>query len=120
VSTSSTTALFDEIAGTGWLVVADGPQVLSGIAEGDRTAFTEIGGKEVIFGLTSMFDGAPVSDTAGVYTRWFAAHECVAAIVRPDGYVFGLARDAAELAGLAKELVAAVAPVPSRPLAPTA
>ncbi|MFD7004728.1 bifunctional 3-(3-hydroxy-phenyl)propionate/3-hydroxycinnamic acid hydroxylase [Rhodococcus jostii] len=123
VSTSSTTALFDEIAGTGWLVVADGPQVLSGIAEGDRTAFTEIGGKEVIFGLTSMFDGAPVSDTAGVYTRWFAAHECVAAIVRPDGYVFGLARDAAELAGLVKELVAAitpVAPVPPRPLAPTA
>jgi 2-polyprenyl-6-methoxyphenol hydroxylase-like FAD-dependent oxidoreductase len=120
VSTTSATALFDEIAGSGWLVVADGAAALSEIRAGDRMAFADIGGREVVFGLTSMFDGAPVSDTAGVYTRWFATQECVAAIVRPDGYVYGLARDAGELAGLMQDLIAAVAPAPSRPLAPTA
>jgi len=38
-----------------------------------------------------------VVETEGVLAAWFAKHECVAAIVRPDHYVYGVARDAATL-----------------------
>jgi 3-(3-hydroxy-phenyl)propionate hydroxylase len=36
-------------------------------------------------------------ETEGVTTRWFATHGCVAAIVRPDHYVFGTAADSDDL-----------------------
>jgi 3-(3-hydroxy-phenyl)propionate hydroxylase len=40
--------------------------------------------------------------------EWFARHRCIAAVVRPDHYVYGVARDQAELdaqlAAVAKEL----------------
>ena len=52
-----------------------------------------------------MFEPADVSDTGGVYTRWFATTGNVAALVRPDSYVYGVARDAEELAALTKELL---------------
>jgi 3-(3-hydroxy-phenyl)propionate hydroxylase len=40
----------------------------------------------------------------GVVARWFDTYECRAAIVRPDHYVFGVARDEAALAGIVAEL----------------
>jgi 3-(3-hydroxy-phenyl)propionate hydroxylase len=33
----------------------------------------------------------------GIVDDWFARHACVAAIVRPDHYVYGVAATAAEL-----------------------
>jgi 3-(3-hydroxy-phenyl)propionate hydroxylase/flavoprotein hydroxylase len=62
----------------------------------------------VVLGLASMFGTAEISDTGGVYGRWFAETGCVAALVRPDSYVFGLARDAHELATLTKDLLTAL------------
>jgi 3-(3-hydroxy-phenyl)propionate hydroxylase len=35
---------------------------------------------------------------------WFDRHGCCAAIIRPDHYVFGVARDAATLIGMLREL----------------
>jgi 3-(3-hydroxy-phenyl)propionate hydroxylase len=44
----------------------------------------------------------------GQLPDWFARHQCIAAVVRPDHYVYGVARDQAELdaqlAAVAKEL----------------
>ncbi|MBX5332956.1 bifunctional 3-(3-hydroxy-phenyl)propionate/3-hydroxycinnamic acid hydroxylase [Rhodococcus fascians] len=119
VSTSSRTALFDDIAGTGWLVVSDGSAALHAISSDERDRFADMGGREIVFGLSSMFDGAPTSDTAGVYTRWFAMQKCVAAIVRPDGYIYGLARTDDELAQLMTSLIEAVTPTRSALLATT-
>jgi 3-(3-hydroxy-phenyl)propionate hydroxylase len=59
-----------------------------------------------------------VVETEGVLAAWFARHDCAAAILRPDHYVYGIARDAAALAlqlqRLAQALGLAVAagPVP--------
>jgi 2-polyprenyl-6-methoxyphenol hydroxylase-like FAD-dependent oxidoreductase len=108
VSTPERTALFDDIAGTGWLVVATGREVLSQLSREDHDAFTAIGGREIAFGIASMFGGAEISDSGGVYARWFAETGSVAAVVRPDSYVFGLARDAEELVSLMKELLRAL------------
>jgi 3-(3-hydroxy-phenyl)propionate hydroxylase len=50
--------------------------------------------------------GAPnaLEETDGVLANWFDRHGVIAAIVRPDHYVFGTARDAAELGDLLREI----------------
>jgi len=40
----------------------------------------------------------------GVLEHWFGAQHCVAALVRPDHYVYGVAADARELAELLQAL----------------
>lgn len=105
VTSLERTALFDEIAGTGWLLVADGRRTLEAVPAQARESFAALGGREIAFAISSMFDPPDVSDTGGVYARWFAATGCIAAIVRPDSYIYGLAQDAAGLAALTKELL---------------
>ncbi|RZN12063.1 FAD-binding monooxygenase [Bradyrhizobium genosp. SA-3] len=45
-----------------------------------------------------------LEETDGVLAGWFDRHGVVAAIVRPDHYVFGAARNAAELGSLLREV----------------
>jgi len=44
---------------------------------------------------TVHMDG--LTESEGVLAAWFTRHQCKTAIVRPDHYVYGVARDAAEL-----------------------
>jgi 3-(3-hydroxy-phenyl)propionate hydroxylase len=37
-------------------------------------------------------------------SRWFAQHQCTAAVIRPDGYVFGAVKTVSELVNLVTEL----------------
>ena len=108
VSTSKRTGLFDELAGTGWLVVASEQGALSALSDATRSAFRRIGGSEAVFAITSMFAPAQYSDTAGVFTRYFARTGAIAAVVRPDSYVFGLARSPEELARLVEDALVRV------------
>lgn len=56
----------------------------------------------------------PAVDRAGVYRGWFERHGCVAALVRPDFYVFGTAARASEVSGLVWRLRSALTrPLPS-------
>jgi len=50
--------------------------------------------------------GSPhaLEETEGVLASWFDRHGVAAAMVRPDHYVFGTARDATELIGLLREI----------------
>ena len=41
-------------------------------------------------------------------TNWFQRHECVAALVRPDNYVYGVSGSAAGIVAMCKEAVAAL------------
>ncbi|WP_407117772.1 bifunctional 3-(3-hydroxy-phenyl)propionate/3-hydroxycinnamic acid hydroxylase [Bradyrhizobium sp. LMG 9283] len=45
-----------------------------------------------------------LEESEGVLADWFDRHGVVAAIVRPDHYVFGTARNPAELGGLLREI----------------
>lgn len=41
----------------------------------------------------------------GVVSAWFTRHNCVAALVRPDHYVFGVVQDGERLPALFDEIV---------------
>lgn len=106
VSGTSRTALLDDIVGTGWLLVTAGRDVTSSVSPVAMDEFLALGGRHVSFGFTNTFDGADLTDTGGVYARWFAERGVVAAIVRPDSYTYGLAHDGAEIASLLERLLA--------------
>ncbi len=102
VSDHQRTALFDTIAGTGWLLVANGRAGLSALSPSQKAAWAAIGGTEAVFG------GGELSDTGGVYSRWFEETGCVAALVRPDSYIYGTAATPAALADLLTGLLQAL------------
>jgi 3-(3-hydroxy-phenyl)propionate hydroxylase len=83
----------DDVAGHGWrLVLAAGLE----LPEGD-----------LMPGLTVVALGE-ADDAEGVVTNWFQRHECVAALVRPDNYVYGVSGSAAGIVAMCKEAVAAL------------
>ena len=45
-----------------------------------------------------------LEDLDGTYREWFAAHACSVAVVRPDWYLYGTARDGRELIRLLEKL----------------
>ncbi len=79
----------DAIAGNGWrLVLAPGQAVP---ASGLRVV--ALGTQDAL-------------ETDGVAESWFQRHQCVAAIVRPDNYVYGVARAADGVQSLVREWMA--------------
>ncbi|WP_410631630.1 bifunctional 3-(3-hydroxy-phenyl)propionate/3-hydroxycinnamic acid hydroxylase [Amycolatopsis sp. cmx-4-83] len=80
---------FDDVVGDGFHVVTLDP-----VAVGDLPVDVD---------LCVIAEGG-VTDVDGVYPSWFSEHGCTTAVVRPDGYVFGTARDAAGLTRVLAEL----------------
>jgi 2-polyprenyl-6-methoxyphenol hydroxylase-like FAD-dependent oxidoreductase len=109
VSSPEKTGLFDDVVGTGWLMIVNCPASLSALPKEMRHGFAELGGREVTFGIGSTFEVPDLSDTGGVYTRWFRENGYVGAIVRPDSYIYGLAPDQQGLAALTRELLGQLA-----------
>ncbi|CAL78811.1 putative FAD-binding monooxygenase; putative 3-(3-hydroxy-phenyl)propionate hydroxylase [Bradyrhizobium sp. ORS 278] len=83
-------ALLDTIAGSGWRLVLDGSALSAPAMPSEITAIT--------------IGGSGLKEESGVVARWFERHGCHAALVRPDHYVYGVARDAPELAAVLSEL----------------
>lgn len=108
VSTSTRTALFDDIMGTGWLIVVKGPEVLTALTAEDRAGWAAIGGAQAVFGLSSTVGAGELSDTGGTYTRWFDETGAQAAIIRPDSHIYGTATGASDLRALLIPLLAAL------------
>jgi 3-(3-hydroxy-phenyl)propionate hydroxylase len=90
----------DEVCGTGWRLVLDARHrvVLPDELQPDL-AVIRIGSPDLVEAGREVL---PERD--GVLASWFDRHECCAAIVRPDHYVFGAARKSRELAGLNDQL----------------
>ena len=67
----------DELTGTGWRFIVDG-----------RKADEEVFGAMPI--PTCVVGGAGLRETDDVVGAWFDRHSCMAAVVRPDHYVYGV------------------------------
>jgi len=78
----------DEVAGHGWRLVL-APDV----------AWQPVDPMEGL-AIVALTDA---DDAEGVATGWLRRHECVAALVRPDHYVFGVAPGAGDIAALCEE-----------------
>jgi hypothetical protein len=91
-------ALFDAVVGAGWCIVASEPGVLDDLTAAHRDAWNAIGGKTAV--ITQPPTAGAIEDVDGAYRAWFAAHSCLAAVVRPDWYLYGTARSSRELTEL--------------------
>jgi hypothetical protein len=105
VSTPDRTALFDDVAGPGWLVVGRNADALVGL---DQGSVQRLGARTLHFGLGQTVGGAQVFDTNGLYGRWFARTGAIAVILRPDGQIHGRAETAPDLSALLARLLAAL------------
>ena len=87
-------ALLDRLAGAGWRLILDGRSEL-------RASDAATGAAGI---HTVSIGGSGLPEESGVVARWFERHGCSAALVRPDHYVYGVAKDTPELAALLSEL----------------
>ncbi|MEX6505885.1 bifunctional 3-(3-hydroxy-phenyl)propionate/3-hydroxycinnamic acid hydroxylase [Jiella sp. M17.18] len=94
----------DKVAGTGWRLVIDGrggpapSGLVAGFAADRLTTVRLATTGETCDGETA------ITERDDVLAGWFDRHQVAAAIVRPDHYVFGTARDRASLDMLVGEL----------------
>nr|WP_315236361.1 bifunctional 3-(3-hydroxy-phenyl)propionate/3-hydroxycinnamic acid hydroxylase [uncultured Albidiferax sp.] len=77
----------DELAGCGWRVV---------LKQGLPAGFTEAAAALTNARVLPMGVG-DLMDSDGIVNNWFIRHACVAAIVRPDHYVYGIAASTEQL-----------------------
>lgn len=84
--------LFDDAHGLGWRLVALGLDV-EAVGAGERAWFESVGGRVVA-----------VDGTDPVYGRWFAEHDTVFALQRPDFYLYGTAAGPAGATSLLADL----------------
>lgn len=93
--------LLDDLAGTGFALLARGGDPLAGLDPEDR-ALLEVLGASVV-----SLDGATPAgtrDADGRMTTWLDEHDLHAVLVRPDFYVFGSAATPADLPALVRDL----------------
>lgn len=89
------TALMDDVAGIGFRLVVAGDlavRPMAGILEGLVARVIRVAGR-------AEEGDCVLEETEGVLARWFRRQDCVAALVRPDHYVFGVATTAEQLRG---------------------
>jgi 3-(3-hydroxy-phenyl)propionate hydroxylase len=92
------TVLLDTVAGDGFRVVASDASLFDASASRDFDITRVLVTSGCSDGATQP-SGAyvAVSEVDGVVAAWMQRHQCAAAIVRPDHYVFGVAASRAEL-----------------------
>ena len=96
ILTAGGSALMDEIDGARWRLVVDGRFA------SDATCPSELGLQ------TTMLGGTGLQEAEGVAAAWFDAHQCRAAIVRPDHYVYCAITDLHSVPRLWRELQDAI------------
>jgi 3-(3-hydroxy-phenyl)propionate hydroxylase len=116
VQTETGRKLLDTVVGAGWRLIAHGWQTPN-ISQAVRQQADKLGLHVIRIGSSGSGLSGQVSDAKdavfeldGVLARWFDAHECHAAIVRPDHYVFGTAFDEESLSELMADLQARLRP----------
>jgi 3-(3-hydroxy-phenyl)propionate hydroxylase len=89
--------LLDAVSGTWFRVVVHETFELAALARGDLIARLRATVVRVTQNPQARDDAHDVVECDGVLARWFEQHQCRAAIVRPDHYVYGVATSAQEL-----------------------
>lgn len=102
VADGSKTSLFDDLVGSGWMLVSCDSALPAAIGSEALTIWKHLGGRSVTIGGPGSRD--VLADVDGVYARWFEENGCTAAIVRPDWYVLATGSSGSDIAGHLHEL----------------
>ncbi|WP_134143920.1 bifunctional 3-(3-hydroxy-phenyl)propionate/3-hydroxycinnamic acid hydroxylase [Paraburkholderia sp. BL6665CI2N2] len=112
IARGDTEVLFDVAVGEGWRIVTARLAVLSNEA---LAAAKPLGACLIQLEMDGNdrhavidFEVDAVVELDGVLAGWFDKHQCEAAIVRPDHYVFGVARNAVELVQQLEQVARAI------------
>ncbi len=97
---------FDDIVGPGWCIVTSNASMLDQLGQTRRDGWEAIGGRIAVVGDREAAHG--FQDAEGIYAAWFDHHQCSAAIVRPDWYLYGTAADGDQLCRLLDQLGSAL------------
>jgi 3-(3-hydroxy-phenyl)propionate hydroxylase len=97
IAEPSATTLLDKVTGTGWRVLLDGRKIASGEWAGLCAQLAGFAVHAVVPAGKGNGEASVLQEKDGVLADWFDRIGAVAAIVRPDHYVFGAARSLADL-----------------------
>lgn len=92
-----------------WVTDASGCRVRLDAALGDDWALLTLEPLAAVDEVRTLVIGVDVKDDDGVLAAWLSAFEAAAVMLRPDRYVFGIARDAIDVEALRRARAASVA-----------
>jgi len=93
--------LLDDATGGGFVLLASSAGATAGLTDAQQVSFERIGGRTFVVGDV-------ICDADGDLAAWFASHGAAAVLLRPDFYVYGVARDAMDVARLVAALGSAL------------
>ncbi|HWU60859.1 MAG TPA: bifunctional 3-(3-hydroxy-phenyl)propionate/3-hydroxycinnamic acid hydroxylase [Ensifer sp.] len=100
-------ALLDTIIGNGWRLIVDGRRETVDLAALEPLA-TRIGLTVATIAPKGQGRDGMLEERDDIMAAWFDRHGATSVLVRPDHYVYGAARDAAELKSRLAELAASL------------
>lgn len=92
VAVSDVAGKFDDLVGTGWVLLVSEPDALDLLDDGQRALLAALNATTAV-----LAPEGPVVDLAGIYTDWLTSLGAVAVLARPDFHVFGTAASATEV-----------------------
>ena len=102
VEANGKAALFDELVGRGFQLIATDQAVIDALDELNRDFLASIGATVAVVNADGSRGG--VRDVDGTYAEWFAEHGRAAVLARPDFYLYGSATDASDVNALVADL----------------
>jgi len=111
IASGGSLRLLDKVIGAGWSVFIDGRR-------NDASSLLALCADDpdlsaAVVAPAGLGTPGALEETEGVLAGWFDRHGAIAAMVRPDHYVFGTARNATELRELLRELATRLRAMPN-------
>ena len=102
--------LLDDYVGSSFRLVVSSELSPEDIPDGLKTSLDRLGATTLLLqsgGVSQQIDPCAyvVVETEGVLSDWLRTHQVVAVLVRPDHYVFGIAREASDLGKFEQRMV---------------
>lgn len=99
--------LADDLLGTGWTLLSSRADYIDELSAEQRAIIDSLGMRHAHVSQAELETENSIVDVDADYSRWFTQVGAPIVIIRPDYYVFGLAKDSADLGGLLERLAAA-------------
>ncbi len=97
------TTLLDNITGGGWHLLGNNINPASSLSESTTTKWAELGGHSLGIGSNTEYE-----DVDTKYQQWFEKLDACAILIRPDFYIFSIAKNESDIDALVQTLLASL------------